>query len=96
MGAPRAAWARSSRPRCPSSGSGCSREERRLPQLTSVWLPDGVDDAKVRGELLRRFDIEVGGGLGELAGKGWRIGLMGHGAREHSVAALLGALHELL
>ena len=41
--------------------------------LTSVWLPEGVDDAKVRGELLRRFDIEVGGGLGDLAGKGWRI-----------------------
>ena len=53
-------------------------QERRLPQLTSVWLPDGVDDAKVRGELRTRFDIEVGGGLGELAGKGWRIGLMGH------------------
>ena len=96
MGAPRAVPARSSRPRSPSSASACSREERRLPQLTSVWLPDGVDDAKVRGELLRRFDIEVGGGLGELAGKGWRIGLMGHGAREHSVASLLGALHELL
>jgi alanine-glyoxylate transaminase/serine-glyoxylate transaminase/serine-pyruvate transaminase len=61
-----------------------------------VWLPDGVDDAKVRGELLRRFDIEVGGGLGDLAGKGWRIGLMGHGAREHSVTSLLGALRELL
>ena len=88
--------ARSCRTRCPSSASGCSREERRLPQLTSVWLPDGVDDAKVRGELLHRFDIEVGGGLGDLAGKGWRIGLMGHGAREHSVAALLGALRELL
>ena len=43
-----------------------------------------------------RFDIEVGGGLGELAGKGWRIGLMGHSAREHSVVALLGALHALL
>ena len=80
----------------PEMGFRLFAEERRLPQLTSVWLPDGVDDAKVRGELLRRFDIEVGGGLGDLAGKGWRIGLMGHGAREQSVAALLGALQALL
>jgi alanine-glyoxylate transaminase/serine-glyoxylate transaminase/serine-pyruvate transaminase len=80
----------------PELGFRLFAEERRLPQLTSVWLPEGVDDAKVRGELLRRFDIEVGGGLGALAGKGWRIGLMGHGAREHSVAALLGALDDLL
>ncbi len=80
----------------PELGFRLFAQERRLPQLTSVWLPDGVDDAKVRGELLRRFDIEVGGGLGELAGKGWRVGLMGHGAREQSITALLGALHELL
>jgi alanine-glyoxylate transaminase/serine-glyoxylate transaminase/serine-pyruvate transaminase len=80
----------------PELGFRLFAQERRLPQLTSVWLPDGVDDAKVRGELLRRFDIEVGGGLGDLAGKGWRVGLMGHGAREHSVTALLGALRELL
>ncbi|HUI49531.1 MAG TPA: alanine--glyoxylate aminotransferase family protein, partial [Acidimicrobiia bacterium] len=70
--------------------------ERPLPQLTSVWLPDGVDDAKVRGELRVRFGIEVGGGLGELAGKGWRIGLMGHSARERSVTTLLGALGTLV
>jgi alanine-glyoxylate transaminase/serine-glyoxylate transaminase/serine-pyruvate transaminase len=71
-------------------------EERRLPQLTSVWLPDGVDDAKIRAELRTRFGIEVGGGLGAFAGKGWRIGLMGHSARERSVVALLGALGALL
>ena len=80
----------------PELGFRAFAEERRLPQLTSVWLPDGVDDAKVRGELRTRFDIEVGGGLGELAGKGWRIGLMGHSARERSVVALLGALRTLL
>ena len=80
----------------PELGFRLFAQERRLPQLTSVWLPDGVDDAKVRGELLHRFDIEVGGGLGELAGKGWRIGLMGHSAREQSVTTLLGALNELL
>jgi alanine-glyoxylate transaminase / serine-glyoxylate transaminase / serine-pyruvate transaminase len=71
-------------------------QERRLPQLTSVWLPDGVDDGKVRGELRSRFGIEVGGGLGDLAGRGWRIGLMGHSARERSVTTLLGALRALL
>lgn len=71
-------------------------QERRLPQLTSVWLPDGADDAKLRGELRERFGIEVGGGLGAFAGKGWRIGLMGHSARERSVITLLGALRELL
>jgi alanine-glyoxylate transaminase/serine-glyoxylate transaminase/serine-pyruvate transaminase len=70
--------------------------DRPLPQLTSVWLPDGIDDAKLRAALRVRFDIEVGGGLGELAGKGWRIGLMGHSARERSVTALLGALGALL
>jgi alanine-glyoxylate transaminase/serine-glyoxylate transaminase/serine-pyruvate transaminase len=80
----------------PELGFRLFAQERRLPQLTSVWLPEGVDDAKVRGELLHRFDIEVGGGLGDLAGKGWRVGLMGHGAREHSVTSLLGALRELL
>jgi len=71
-------------------------KEHPLPQLTSVWLPEGVDDAKVRGELRVRFGIEVGGGLGELAGKGWRIGLMGHSARERSVVTLLGALRALV
>ena len=45
-------------------------EERPLPELTSVWLPEGADDAKLRGELRDRFDIEVGGGLGDLAGQG--------------------------
>jgi alanine-glyoxylate transaminase/serine-glyoxylate transaminase/serine-pyruvate transaminase len=80
----------------PQLGFRAFAQDRRLPQLTSVWLPEGVDDAKVRGELRSRFDIEVGGGLGELAGKGWRIGLMGHSAREQSVVALLGALQSLL
>jgi alanine-glyoxylate transaminase / serine-glyoxylate transaminase / serine-pyruvate transaminase len=80
----------------PELGFRLFASSRRLPQLTSAWLPDGVDDAKVRNELRVRFDIEVGGGLGELAGKGWRIGLMGHSAREQSVVALLGALRALL
>jgi alanine-glyoxylate transaminase/serine-glyoxylate transaminase/serine-pyruvate transaminase len=70
--------------------------DRRLPQLTSVWLPAGVDDAKARAALRERYLIEVGAGLGELAGTGWRIGLMGHSARERSVHALLGALAEIV
>ncbi|HEX5615194.1 MAG TPA: alanine--glyoxylate aminotransferase family protein, partial [Acidimicrobiia bacterium] len=80
----------------PELGFSLFASGRRLPQLTSVWLPDGLDDAKVRGVLRERYAIEVGGGLGELAGRGWRIGLMGHSAREQSVVALLGALRELL
>lgn len=68
----------------------------RLPQLTSVRLPDGVDEAALRGRLLAEHSIEVGGGLGEFAGVAWRIGLMGHTARPRSVDALLGALDELL
>ncbi len=71
-------------------------ERHRLPQLTSAWLPKGADDAKLRKALLETYGIEVGGGLGEFAGKAWRIGLMGHSARERSVTTLLGALRELL
>ncbi len=68
----------------------------RLPELTTAWLPDGADDATLRKELLGTYGIEVGGGLGRFAGKAWRIGLMGHSARERSVTTLLGALRELL
>ena len=68
----------------------------RLPQLTSARVPDGVDEAVLRRRLLAEYDIEVGGGLGAFAGVAWRIGLMGHTARRSSVAALLGALSELL
>ena len=64
----------------------------RLPQLTSVRLPDGVDEATLRKRLLAEYSIEVGGGLGAFAGTAWRIGLMGHTARPRSVTALLGAL----
>lgn len=73
-----------------------AQEGHRLPQLTSVELPDGADEAKLRTALREEFDIEVGAGLGAFAGRAWRIGLMGHGARRSSVASLLGALDELL
>ena len=71
-------------------------EGHRLPELTTAWLPPGVDDPSTRKALLETYGIEVGGGLGECAGKAWRIGLMGHSARERSVTTLLGALRELL
>jgi alanine-glyoxylate transaminase/serine-glyoxylate transaminase/serine-pyruvate transaminase len=68
----------------------------RLPQLTSVRLPAGLDEAVLRRRLLDEFDIEVGGGLGAFAGVAWRIGLMGHTARRSSVSTLLGALDVVL
>jgi alanine-glyoxylate transaminase/serine-glyoxylate transaminase/serine-pyruvate transaminase len=67
----------------------------RLPQLTAVRLPKGVDDS-LRGELLTEFDIEVGGGLGEFAGTAWRIGLMGLGARRDHALRLIQALDSLM
>jgi alanine-glyoxylate transaminase/serine-glyoxylate transaminase/serine-pyruvate transaminase len=71
-------------------------EGHRLPELTTVWLPEGLDDAAVRRELLDHYGIEIGGGLGEFAGRVWRIGLMGHTARPRNVTLLLGALREVL
>jgi alanine-glyoxylate transaminase / serine-glyoxylate transaminase / serine-pyruvate transaminase len=68
----------------------------RLPQLTSVRIPDGVDDATVRRHLLDRHGIEIGGGLGPFAGNAWRIGCMGHTARPRNVALLLTTLAQAL
>jgi len=73
-----------------------AEEGNRLPDLTTVWVPDGVDEAAVRRELLTRHGIEIGGGLGDYAGKVWRIGLMGHTARARNVTLLVGALRELM
>lgn len=71
-------------------------EGHRLPELTTVVVPDGVDDAKVRRQLLERYDIEIGGGVGAFAGKLWRIGCMGHTARVANVTLVLAALAEIL
>jgi len=73
-----------------------AEEGHRLPELTTVRVPDGADDAAVRKELLERYDIEIGGGLGEYVGKVWRIGCMGHTARPRNVTLLLAALAEVL
>lgn len=70
--------------------------EHRLPQLNTVHVPAGVDEAAVRRALLQDHGIELGAGLGVLAGKVWRIGLMGHTARPENVRRLLGALEQVL
>ena len=73
-----------------------AQEGHRLAQLTTVGLPDGVDEAKLRRQLLDEHGIEVGGGLGKFAGKAWRIGLMGHSASERNVRLVLAAIKSLL
>ena len=72
-----------------------AQEGHRLPELTTVSIPDGLDDVEGRQHLLNRYGIEVGGGLGPVAGKVWRIGCMGHTAQMRNVKMLLGALEEL-
>jgi alanine-glyoxylate transaminase / serine-glyoxylate transaminase / serine-pyruvate transaminase len=70
--------------------------EHRLPQLTTVRVPEGVDEAAVRHRLLDTYGIEIGAGAGKLAGQIWRIGCMGNTARPRHVLALLAALDEVL
>ena len=70
--------------------------EYRLPMLNAVKIPDGVDEAAIRARLLKEFGIEIGSGLGPLAGKIWRIGLMGHTARAENVQRLLDTLQKVL
>lgn len=71
-------------------------ESERLPQLNTVTIPEGVDDAKVRAYLLNEFNLEIGAGLGAFAGKAWRIGLMGYAARSENVLLCLSALKKAL
>lgn len=71
-------------------------ESERLPMLNAICIPDGVEDIKVRKTLLKEFGIEIGGGLGEFAGKIWRVGLMGHSSRRKYVMLLLSALETVL
>jgi alanine-glyoxylate transaminase/serine-glyoxylate transaminase/serine-pyruvate transaminase len=68
----------------------------RLPQLNSVSVPEGVDEAAVRSALLQDYGLEIGAGLGTLAGKVWRIGLMGTAATRQNVLLCLGALEQTL
>ncbi|WP_202410265.1 alanine--glyoxylate aminotransferase family protein [Pseudomaricurvus sp. HS19] len=71
-------------------------ESHCLPQLNSVAIPDGVDDAAVRSQLLNNYQLEIGAGLGALAGKVWRIGLMGYGSSQKNVLFCLQALESTL
>lgn len=70
--------------------------DSRLPQLNAVSVPDGVDEAAVRQRLLQDYNLEIGAGLGALAGKIWRIGLMGHAANLNNVVLCLSALDAVL
>jgi len=70
--------------------------EYRLPTLTTPQLPEGIEDLAVRRKLLNEYNIEIAGGFGPLAGKIWRIGLMGYSSRKENVVLLLAALKDLL
>jgi alanine-glyoxylate transaminase/serine-glyoxylate transaminase/serine-pyruvate transaminase len=72
------------------------KEADRLPQLNAVSIPAGIDDATVRGRLLKEYNLEIGAGLGALAGKVWRIGLMGHASRAENILLCIGALESIL
>ena len=71
-------------------------ENERLPQLNAINIPDGVDDATVRGILLKDYSLEIGAGLGVMAGKVWRIGLMGYASNPRNVLTCLSALEDAL
>ncbi len=71
-------------------------EKARLPQLNAVSIPEGVDDAAVRARLLNEYNLEIGAGLGPMAGKIWRIGLMGYASNRKNVLLCLGALDAVL
>jgi len=72
------------------------KPDERLPQLNSVTIPEGVDDATVRSRLLNEFNLEIGAGLGALAGKVWRIGLMGFSSRAENILLCVSALEAVL
>lgn len=70
--------------------------EIRMPQLTTICVPDDIDEARIRSRLLKEYNIEIGGGMGRLKGKIWRVGLMGSTATRRNVVTFLSALEELL
>lgn len=71
-------------------------EKERLPMLNAILIPEGADDGKLRKVLLNDFGLEIGGGLGPLAGKIWRVGLMGQACRKRNVFLFLSALEGAL
>jgi alanine-glyoxylate transaminase/serine-glyoxylate transaminase/serine-pyruvate transaminase len=72
------------------------KEEDRLPQLNAIYIPDGVNDLESRQRLLNEFNLEIGAGLGVLAGKVWRIGLMGQSSNEKNIEYCLDSLAEVI
>lgn len=72
------------------------KDEHRLRQLTSVHIPEQIEDAKIRKQLLEQYGLEIGGGLGNLKGKAWRIGLMGYNANWKNVVYSLSAIETVL
>ena len=66
--------------------------EYRLSSLNTIRIPDGLDDAQVRGYLLERFNLEIGGGLGAIKGKAWRVGLMGYSSSPERVLFFLSCI----
>ena len=68
----------------------------RLESLTTVLVPEGIDEFAVRMQVLQEYNIEIGGGLGELKGQVWRVGLMGYSSRRENVRLVLSALAEIL
>jgi alanine-glyoxylate transaminase/serine-glyoxylate transaminase/serine-pyruvate transaminase len=73
-----------------------AQEGYRLSVLTSVSLADGVNDVQTRKRLLEEYNIEIGGGLGQLKGRVWRIGLMGETCKIQNILSLMGALKSIL
>src|ERR1700730_16373832 len=70
--------------------------EDRLPTVTAVWIPGGIDGAKARGRLLNEFNIEISGGLGEIKATTWRIGLMGYSSQRANVLLFIETLERVL
>ena len=72
------------------------KQDQRLPMLHAVYLPEGVEEGRLRREIRSSYNIEIGGGLGKFRGKAWRIGLMGHSSTEDKVYRLLNTVGEIL
>ena len=72
------------------------KEEDRLPQLNAIYIPEGINDLETRQKLLNNFNLEIGAGLGVLAGKVWRIGLMGHSSKKENIDHCLNSLAQVI
>jgi len=72
------------------------KKEDRLPQLNSVFIPEGVNEARVRSTLLNDYNLEIGARLDTLAGQVWRIGLMGYTSQKENIVLCLAALKKVL